>query len=201
MNIGLTGGIACGKSTVASLLVERGAVLIDADRIAREIVEPGSPALDRISERFGEAVLDQTGRLNRRRLADIVFNDLEARKALESITHPEIRSIMRRRMEEAEKVDPSRLVVVDVPLLYESRLETMFQGVMVVYVPVDIQRARLMERDHFTVEEADARIQAQLSIEHKKTMADYVIDNSGSIEQTRHQIDRFWQERGLSNRT
>jgi dephospho-CoA kinase len=201
MNIGLTGGIACGKSTVASLLVERGAVLIDADRIAREIVEPGSPALDRISKRFGQAVLDKDGRLIRRRLADIIFNDLEARKALESITHPEIRSIMRQRMEEAENADASKLVVVDVPLLYESGLEAMFQGVMVVYIPVDLQRARLMARDGYTEEEADARIQAQLSIEQKKAMADYVIDNSGTMEQTRHQIERFWQERGLSNRT
>jgi dephospho-CoA kinase len=198
MNIGLTGGIACGKSTVASLLTQRGAFLIDADRIAREVVEPGSMGLDRIVERFGQAVLQVDGSLNRKKLGELVFSDTAARRELESILHPQIRSLMKERMTKAEQDQPTRLVVVDVPLLYESKLQSMFEAIMVVYVPVHVQRERLMSRDGLTLEQAEARIQSQMPIEEKRGLADFVIDNSGTIESTREQLERFWRERGMT---
>jgi len=192
MNIGLTGGIATGKSTVARMLVERGAALVDADRIAREIVEPGQAALAQIAERFGAAVLHEDGTLNRRLLGSIVFADPEERKALEAITHPAIRALMRDRIAALEADRPDRLVVADIPLLYESGLQHLYEGIMVTYIPRDMQRARLIERDALTPEEADKRIGAQMDIELKRQMADYVIDNSGTLADTEAQLDRFW---------
>jgi len=197
MNIGLTGGIATGKSTVAKLLTERGAILIDLDKIAREVVEPGQPALLAIAERFGQAMLQPDGTLDRKKLGAVVFSDPAERKALEAITHPAIRAVMKERMAQYEADDPDRLVVVDVPLLYESKLEGYFEQVMVVYVPRETQMRRLIERDGLTPEEAEMRLGAQMDIEEKKRRADVLIDNSGTPEETDKQIGRFWREKGL----
>jgi dephospho-CoA kinase len=197
MNIGLTGGIATGKSTAARLLTERGAVVVDLDRIAREVVEPGQPALQQIAERFGPSVLLEDGALDRKKLGAIVFSDAAERKALETITHPAIRAVMKARMTHYETTEPDKLVVVDVPLLYESKLEGYFEQVMVVYVPRPTQLRRLMERDGLSAEEADKRLQAQMDIEEKKQRADILIDNSGSLAETAEQIARFWREKGL----
>lgn len=193
MNIGLTGGIATGKSTVARMLVARGAALVDADRIAREIVEPGQAALARIAERFGDRVIQADGTLDRRMLGTIVFADADERKALEAITHPAIRELMRERIAALEAERPDRLVVADIPLLYESGLQHLYEGVMVAYVPREVQRARLIGRDGLSPEEADKRIRAQMDIEEKRRLADYVIDNSGSLADTEAQLDRFWR--------
>ncbi|MBB6635967.1 dephospho-CoA kinase [Cohnella thailandensis] len=196
MNMGLTGGIASGKSTVSRLLVQRGAALVDADKIAREVVEPGQPSLRLIAERFGQAVLLEDGSLNRKKLGEIVFSDPSEREALEQITHPAIRGIMKDRMADFGRENPKRLVVVDVPLLYESELGSLFHKVMVVYVPREVQLARLMERDRLGLEAARRRLDAQMDIEEKRKRADYVIDNSGSLEDTIRQIDDFWREHG-----
>ncbi|MDG0808236.1 dephospho-CoA kinase [Cohnella rhizosphaerae] len=193
MNIGLTGGIATGKSTVARMLVARGAALVDADRIAREIVEPGQAALVRIAERFGDRVIQADGSLDRRMLGTIVFADAEERKALEAITHPAIRELMRERVAALEAERPDRLVVADIPLLYESGLQHVYEGVMVAYVPREVQRTRLIGRDGLSPEEADKRIGAQMDIEEKRRLADYVIDNSGTVAETEAQLDRFWR--------
>ncbi|MBU5441608.1 dephospho-CoA kinase [Paenibacillus sp. MSJ-34] len=198
MNLGLTGGIATGKSTVSSLLEERGALIIDADRVAREVVLPGSPALQQVAERFGQAVLLEDGSLNRKKLGEIVFADEAERKALESILHPAIRSVMRERMEAFERDYPDKLVVADIPLLYESGLESMYEEIMVVYVPREVQLQRLMKRDGMSAEEAGKRLNAQFDIEWKKRQADYVIDNRGSLDETKKQIDRFWHGKGLA---
>lgn len=195
MNIGLTGGIASGKSTVAASLVRRGARLVDADQIAREVVLPGSPTLAEVALRFGQDILQEDGTLNRKKLGSIVFADAARRKELESILHPAIRAIMRERMRQYETETPERLVVVDIPLLYESGLEGMVSEVMVVYVPRDLQLKRLMERDKLDPEQAASRLNAQMDIESKKSRADYVIDNSGTLEQTERQLDRFWREK------
>jgi dephospho-CoA kinase len=197
MNIGLTGGIASGKSTVAKLLTERGAILIDLDGIAREVVNPGQPSLFRIAQRFGQAVLQEDGSLNRKKLGDIVFADPSERKALEQIIHPAIRAVMKERMAYYESIAPHKLIVVDVPLLFESGLESYFEQIMVVYVPRKMQLQRLMERSRLTVEEAERRLTAQMDIEDKKSRADILIDNSSSIAITERQIERFWQEKGL----
>lgn len=197
MNIGLTGGIATGKSTVAKLLTVRGAILIDLDGIAREVVEPGQPSLLRIAERFGQAVLQKDGSLDRKKLGAVVFADPAERKALEAIIHPAIRTVMKERMSYHEGNSPDKLVVVDVPLLYESGLESYFQQIMVVYVPREEQLQRLLERDKLTVEEAQRRIQAQMDIEEKKRRADILINNSGSLADTEQQIEGYWREKGL----
>lgn len=198
MNIGLTGGISTGKSTVSQILLNKGATVIDADLIAREVVLPGSPVLARIAERFGQQVIADDGSLHRKQLGQIIFNDEQARKALEEIMHPSIRELIRTRMTESELKRPKTLVVVDIPLLYESKLQSMFEEVMVVYVPHELQLKRLMERDKLSEEDAIKRLAAQLPIEEKKLLADIVIDNSGTMAQTRLKIDEFWQKRGLS---
>ncbi|MEF2968404.1 dephospho-CoA kinase [Paenibacillus sp. M1] len=198
MNIGLTGGIATGKSTVSQMLVARGAELIDADAIAREIMEPGHPVLAEVVKHFGQGVLLPSGELDRKRLGSIVFSDPEERKALEGITHPAIRGEMKRRMAELEAADPRRLVVADIPLLYESGLEQLYEEIMVVYVPREVQLERLMARDKMTREEAEARLRAQMDIELKKERADILIDNSLGREETESQIDDFWRKKGLA---
>jgi dephospho-CoA kinase len=192
MNIGLTGGIATGKSTVAAMLTRRGALLVDLDRIAREVVEPGQPALAAIAERFGEAVLQPDGSLDRKKLGQIVFSDVTQRKELEAITHPAIRAVMKQRMADYERDFPARLTVVDVPLLYESGLMSYFEKVMVVYVPRIEQLRRLIERDKLSAEEAKRRLAAQMDIEEKKRRADILIDNTGTPADTEAQIERFW---------
>lgn len=197
MNIGLTGGIACGKSTVSSMLVQHGAMLVDADRIAREVVEPGMPALLHIVERWGPGLLLPDGSLHRKKLGEIVFGNPEALKQLQEITHPPIRATMREQMAEYERQHPDRLVVVDVPLLYESGLQSMFEQVMVVYIPRSLQLDRLMLRDGLSYEQAEQRLRAQMDIERKKQLADIVIDNQGTIEQTRDQVEAFLKERRL----
>lgn len=197
MNIGLTGGIATGKSTVSRLLAERGAAIIDADVIAREIMEPGHPVLAAVSERFGPGVLHPDGTLNRKKLGEIVFSNPEERKALEALTHPAIRTEMKRRLEELEAADPNRLVVADIPLLYESGLDPLYDRIMVVYVPREVQLTRLMLRDGLSKEAAEQRLNAQMDIEIKKERADILIDNSGELEETKRQIDDFWRDQGL----
>ncbi|MDF2816008.1 MAG: dephospho-CoA kinase [Paenibacillus sp.] len=197
MNIGLTGGIASGKSTVSDMLVKRGALLIDADRVAREVVEPGSPVLQKVVERFGSDVLLPDGALNRKKLGEIVFGNPQALQDLQNIMHPSIRELMSERLEQYELLHPDKLVVVDVPLLYESGLESMYDAVVVVYVPRAVQLERLIVRDGLTPVEAEQRLNAQMDIEYKKARANIVIDNQGDFSQTEGQVDRLLRERGL----
>lgn len=193
MNVGLTGGIACGKSTVSGMLKARGGRIVDADRIAREVVLPGEPALGEIAETFGADVLSVDGSLDRKRLGSIVFGDDAARKRLEAILHPRIRTEMLRQMVEWNEKDPSALVVVDIPLLYESGLDKQFnfEEILVVYVPRHVQLERLMHRDGLSAAEANQRINSQLPIEKKRELADIVIDNSGTLAQTEEQVERY----------
>ena len=192
MNIGLTGGIATGKSTVSSLMVRKGALLVDADVIAREVMLPGHPVLAEVAAHFGQVILLPDGQLDRKKLGEMIFNNPEQRLALNRITHPAIRREIRSRMEAYEAAEPDRLVVVDIPLLYESELQSLFSGVLVVYVPRAVQLERLMRRDGITEEQALARLNSQMDIELKKDMADYVIDNSGSLAETGRQLDALW---------
>ncbi len=198
MNIGLTGGIATGKSSVAAWLVEHGAALVDADGIAREIMLPGHPVLQQVSQRFGQEMLFDDGTLDRKRLGAHIFGRPEERKALEDITHPAIRQLIYTRVEELEQADPHRLVVADIPLLYESKGAYTFSETIVVYVPREIQLQRLMQRDGLDETQALQRLAAQMDIEEKKQLADIVIDNSGTWEQTEIQLERYWAGKGLS---
>ncbi|WP_199624492.1 dephospho-CoA kinase [Paenibacillus alkalitolerans] len=200
MNAGLTGGIACGKSTVARMFAQRGAHIVDADVIAREVVLPGRPALTKIVEAFGESVLRQDGTLHRKRLGEIVFADTEARKTLESILHPPIRAEMRRQMEHWNETDNGSLVLADIPLLYESGLDKLFsfEEIIVVYVPRHVQIERLRLRDGLSHDEAERRLASQMPIEDKKRLADVVIDNSGTIEDTERQVEQYLLRKGFT---
>ena len=197
MNVGLTGGIACGKSTVSRMLEACGAAIVDADRIAREVVRPGTPALDEIREAFGAGVLTPEGELDRKRLGSIVFADPKARRRLESITHPRIRAEMLRQMTEWNEKDPDKLVVLDIPLLYESGLENKydFAEIIVVYIPREMQIERLMQRDGLSRQEAERRLAAQWPIEEKRSRADVVIDNSGTLQDTERQVRAYYASR------
>ncbi|WP_138755395.1 dephospho-CoA kinase [Paenibacillus sinopodophylli] len=197
MRIGLTGGIASGKSTIANMLVERGALLVDADQVAREIVLPGRPALEAIASTFGQAVLEQDGTLNRKALGAIVFQDKSLLAKLEAITHPAIRASMQATIHSYAEQFPNRLIIADVPLLYETKQEQLYDGIMVVYVPVEVQKTRLMKRNDVSEEEANRRVLLQMDIEQKRERADFVIDNSGSLEETKRQLDAFWESQCL----
>jgi dephospho-CoA kinase len=190
MVIGLTGSIACGKSTVSRLLAERGARIIDADIIAREVVRPGEEAWSLVVERFGRDILLPNEELNRIKLGALVFSDEKARLDLNAIVHPAVRGRMRQLTQEAQE-EGKTLIVLDIPLLYESKLEHMVEKVVVVYCRAEQQLKRLMERNGFTKEEALQRIASQMSVEEKKSRADYVIDNSGTLTETEEQVDEL----------
>ncbi|MUT65814.1 dephospho-CoA kinase [Paenibacillus sp. NEAU-GSW1] len=198
MKIGLTGGIATGKSTVASMLVERGALLVDADQVAREVVMPGEPALEAVASKFGQAVIHkEDGTLDRAALGAIVFKDKEMLAQLEGILHPAIRERMKQRIAQYEADFPNKLIVADIPLLYETGQDKQYEGVMVAYVPERIQQERLMKRNSISADEASRRIGLQMDIEEKKRRAEWVIDNSGTLEDTERHIDSFMQNMRL----
>jgi dephospho-CoA kinase len=190
VRVGLTGGIASGKSMVAAELAARGAIIIDADVLAREVVEPGTPALAAILDRFGMQVL-KDGQLDRSRLAEIVFADPIARRDLERIVHPAVRA----RAAELERAAGDAAVVVHViPLLVETGQHEDFDFVITVDADHEIQVQRLMARNGFTRAEAESRIAAQASREDRTLAADVVLDNTGSMTQLKQQIDALWTE-------
>lgn len=191
--IGLTGSIASGKSTVARLLEELGAEIVDADLIAREVVAPGSPLLDRISETFGTDVIDDSGALDRRRLGEIVFADAEARRKLEEIIHPAIRQVSARRIEDARRRGVAVVVYV-APLLIEAGRTGDVDEVWVVDVTEERQLQRLMSRDGCSREEGERRIAAQMRSSEKKRFAHRVIDNNGEPEQTARNVRRAFDD-------
>jgi dephospho-CoA kinase len=181
---GMTGGIASGKSTVAEMFARNGARIIDADRIARETVRKGTPAYADIVALFGDTILQKDGEIDRSRLAAIVFHDVTQRKALERIVHPRVQEETSRRLERIRREDPQAVVILDVPLLFESGMDRGLDQIIVVYVPAGVQIQRLMARDGYSEADALARIRSQMPIEEKKSLADMVIDNSGSLENT-----------------
>ncbi len=192
--IGLTGGIASGKSLVSSFLRELGAVVIDADLIAREVVAPGQPALAMIVEAFGPGILRPDGSLDRKALGALVFADPDLRKKLEEITHPFIIARIKEELARLAESCPDGVVVLDAPLLFEAGLEGLVDEVWVVYVDAATQLARLMSRDGLTRAEAEQRLAAQIPLAEKARRADRVIDNSGTPEATRAQVNRLWRE-------
>lgn len=198
--VGLTGGIGSGKSTVARLLAERGAVVVDADQVAREVVEPGEPALAEIAERFGAGVLDD-GRLDRPALAAIVFGDEDARRDLEAITHPRIGERIATRIGEAQAAEEAdgrtRVVVVDHPLLVESGSASGYATVIVVEAPVEVRVQRLVEHRGMAEEDARARIAAQADDATRRAAATHVVDNSGEPEDLAPQVDAILAELGV----
>lgn len=192
--IALTGGIAAGKSTVARRFAEHGAVVIDADRLAREAVEPGTPGLAAIAERFGPGVIDADGRLDRPALGAIVFADETARLDLNGITHPAVAALLKERLAETAAADPEAIVVYDVPLLAESggRRDGLFRFVVVVEAPAEVRVQRLIELRGMAADEAARRVASQASDEERRALADVVIDTGGSLDATVQQTDAAW---------
>jgi dephospho-CoA kinase len=198
--LGLSGGIGSGKSTVSALLAELGAAVIDADEIVHELQAPGTPLLAEIAAAFGEGVLTDDGALDRKALGAIVFADAEALSRLGQLVHPRVSEEMLRRAEAARRAGTA-LVVLDIPLLFEgrqagtgtaARMKT--DSTLLVWVPVELQIERTMLRDGCTREEAQARIDAQMPIDEKKALADRMVDNSGTPEETRAQVERIYAE-------
>lgn len=187
MIIGLTGSIASGKSTVAKMLKELGLPIIDADQVARLVVEPGTETLSKIAEVFGKDILHENGELNRAKLGNIIFHNPSKRKELNDIIHPAIRKeMLRQRDEWTDKGE--KHIVMDIPLLFESHLQHFVEKILVVSVTEDTQLKRLMERNHLSKEEAKARIASQLPLSVKEKGADAVIYNNESLDKTRKQL-------------
>ncbi len=193
--IGLTGGIASGKTAVARRLAEHGAVHVDADQLARAVVAPGAPALAAIAERFGPEVLSADGSLDRTRLGSIVFSDEEARLALNGITHPAIQELSRRLFAEAAERDEDAVVVYDVPLLVEASRSGEYHDfdlIVVVSAETQTRIRRLMELRGLSREEAVRRIESQAGEAERLAAADVVIDSNGTLEETMAQVDDLW---------
>ncbi len=192
--MGLTGGIAAGKSTVARRLAELGAVIIDADALARAAVELGSPGLEAIRQRFGSTVISDDGTLDRAALGRMVFSDEHARAALNAIVHPEVARLYRERLSELEREHPDAIVVYDVPLLAEARSTDDFALVIVVHAPAEQRIERLVTRRGFDRASARERINAQATDEQRLAIADVVIDASDTLESTIAQTDALWNQ-------
>ncbi len=191
--VGLTGGIGSGKSTVSAMLAGRGAVVVDADAISRQVVEPGAPAYRAVVERFGPDVVRADGTLHRGRLADIVFADDGARADLNAIVHPAVRASMAERVAAAAGA-PGRPVVLVIPLLVESDTDGLpLDGVVVVDCPVDVALDRLVRQRGMDEDDARARVAAQADREERLGRADFVIDNSGSRQQLHREVERCWR--------
>lgn len=191
MRVGLTGGIASGKSTVSAILAELGAVVIDADQLAREVVERGTPGLTRVVEEFGPEILTAEGDLDRPQLGRIVFGDETKRKALESIVHP---LVFERYAELEAAAPPDAVVVHDIPLLAESGRADTFDAVVVVETPAEVQVERMLRDRGWTREDAEARIAAQASPEQRRAIATHLIVNTGTREELREQVERVYRE-------
>ncbi|MFS1517655.1 dephospho-CoA kinase [Bacillus sp. SCS-151] len=190
--IGLTGGIASGKSTVAKMLEKLGFPIVDADIIAREVVTAGESAYKKIIATFGEKVTQPNGELDREKLGNIIFHDEEKRQQLNSIVHPAVRKKMFERMDEYMK-QGLQVVILDIPLLFESKLTDMVDKTLLVYVDPDVQLHRLMQRNNYLKHEAEARINSQMPLKDKISLASAVLNNNGSILNTEEQLHKLLQ--------
>ncbi|HEY8801503.1 MAG TPA: dephospho-CoA kinase [Candidatus Dormibacteraeota bacterium] len=190
--IGLTGGVGSGKSTVSAMLRDLGAEVIDADEASHAVYEPGSPGFDAVVREFGPDYV-RDGRIDRAKLGELVFHSMDARHRLNDIVHPLVREWMAARTAEAAQRD-AKIVVQDVPLLFENGLERLYSTVVVVYVPEKLQLKRLVEGRGLSDDRARTMIAAQMPIEEKKMLAHHVVDNSGRQEATRKQVEYLWEQ-------
>ena len=191
--VGLTGGIASGKTTVSKMFADLGIPIIDADVLAREVVEPGTSGLQAVVEEFGEDVLDESGRLDRKKMAELVFGDDEARETLNAILHPRIGAAGAKYIQGYQS-HPAPYVMYEGALLVETGAYQAFSALVVVSADEAVQRLRLIARDGFTVSEANSRIEAQLPLERKVALADFVVTNNGDLEGTREQVAHVHQQ-------
>jgi len=194
LHVGLTGCIACGKSTVARMLAAKGAVLIDFDELAHAVIEPEGPVWREIVRHFGEGILLTDGRIDRRKLGALVFADAVKREILNALVHPAVFKVWRKRLKEIGSEADDAIVISDIPLLIEAGLQSRVDLILLVYLSPEEQIRRLMARDGFDREEALRRIASQMPIDQKVSQADLVIDNGGSPEQTGREVDLVWEE-------
>lgn len=191
--IALTGGIASGKSTIARRLAEHGAIIVDADQIVRDVQSPGSPVLERIAEAFGADVVAPDGSLDRAALGAQVFGDADLLARLNAIVHPAVREESQRRFDDALRDDAEAVVVYDVPLLVEARVDDPWDLIVVAHAPAELRRQRLVELRGMAERAAQERIDAQVSDDRRLAIADVVIDTSGTLERTIEQTDALWE--------
>ncbi|MCU0583973.1 MAG: dephospho-CoA kinase [Syntrophales bacterium] len=194
LNVGLTGGIATGKSTVVRMLVKKGARVIDHDALVHTLQEPGRPVWNRIVEAFGREILDAGGRIDRKKLGVLVFGDEGRRKALEGIVHPAVLEEAQRERDRIGRKDERAIVLSDIPLLLEVGMQGLFDLILLVYAPPEVQIARVMKRNNMTRDEAVARLEAQMPIDEKLKRADVVIRNDGTMKELQQRVDEVWQE-------
>lgn len=194
LNVGLTGGIGGGKSTVARMLQRKGAFIVDFDRVAHEVQEPDGTAWKAITAEFGPEVLRPDRTLDREKLGAIVFHDEVKRRRLNEIVHPSVFEAWFGRMEAIRKERPDAVVVADVPLLFEVGMQTMLDLVVLVYLSPEGQIRRIMKRNGYTREDAALRLASQMPIDKKVPLADFVINNEGTMEETAIQVDDIWYE-------
>jgi dephospho-CoA kinase len=194
LNVGLTGGIACGKSTVAKMFVKHGAHLIDFDGLAHEVQEPGKPAWKEVVNHFGKRILQPDKKIDRVKLGNIVFNDKEKLSELNNIVHPLVYQEWHARLEKIVKKEKHAIVLSDIPLLFEGNMQHLFDLTMLVLIAPKEQIRRLMARNGVSKEEAGKRLKSQMPISEKIALADIVIDNEGSIPETEKRVEQVWQE-------
>lgn len=191
--IGLTGSIATGKSTVTNMLKELGAFVIDCDKTARDVVAPGTRGLAKIEADFGKDAIGADGSMDRVYIGDLVFRNPEMKKRLENILFPLIFEALDEELLRLERAGATPVVFLDMPLLYEVKYDSYVDEVWLVYVPFEVQLSRLMKRNGYTKEEALLRIHSQISVDKKKSLAQQVIDNSGTLEDTKEQVRSLWE--------
>jgi len=195
LNVGLTGGIVSGKTTVAQIFKRLGAKIVDLDAIARQIVKPQHKAWEKIVQNFGVEILKENQEINRKKLAKIVFSNQEKLNLLNQITHPIIIEVMKKQLNQiTHQATEDVICIIDAPLLFEAHIEYMMDKIIVVYINKKEQMNRLLQREGLSKDEAIKRIRAQTPIEDKVLLADYVIDNSFSVEQTKEQAFQLWIE-------
>ena len=191
--IGLTGGIATGKSTVAAMLQQLGARIIDADALAREIVEPGQEAWQEIVSAFGRQILRADQSLDREKLRKQVFEDQQARKRLESITHPRIRTLAQQRIQQLA-AEGAEVIVYVAPLLFENQIQLWLRPVILVACDPARQKKRLRDRDKLTEEQIRQHLEAQMSLAEKRKLADFIIENNGALAELKNKVEEIWQK-------
>ena len=194
LKVGLTGGIASGKSTVSKIFASFGAKVLDADEVAREVLLPGQPAWKRLRRAFGQEFFHPDGTVKRKQLRKLIFADPEKRSQLNAIVHPEVMKEINRRSEILSSSVQTGVLLVDVPLLLEVGVANRFDKVVVVYVSKSVQINRLQQRDGISEEEAKQALTVQMPLSKKVEQADYVIDNSGTLEETLAQVEKVWEE-------
>lgn len=192
LNVGLTGGIACGKSTVAQVFVMLGAHLIDFDKLAHEVQEPGKPAWKEIVRYFGKDILNQDETIDRNRLAQIVFTDKKELEALNNIVHPLVFNLWQERLDKIKIKEEHAIILSDIPLLFEGKMQDLFDLTILVLISPEEQICRLMARNNLSRNEAQIRLQSQMPIADKIGLADIVIDNQDNVSQTKEKVAEIW---------